>query len=61
MNIKDTSLLISTGIICSILAWLFLHYTGIYGDRILLTGVVIAQFFENRRLKNIVKELHHTK
>lgn len=58
MNIKDRMLLISTGVISSILAWIYWHYIGVYGDRILLIGIVIAQFLENRQLKKKVTELH---
>ena len=54
---KDSILLLITALCGSIAAWLYWHYTGQYGDRIFIMAIVLAQFFENRRLKIRIKEL----
>ncbi|RQW89462.1 MAG: hypothetical protein EHM79_03250 [Geobacter sp.] len=56
MKIKDSVLLLITGIICSIAAWMYWHYTGKYGDRIFIMGVVIVLILENRQLKRKLRE-----
>jgi len=56
MKVKDSVLLLITGIICSIAAWMYWHYTGKYGDRIFIMGVVIVLILENRQLKRKLRE-----
>ena len=56
MKIKDSVLLLITGIICSIVAWMYWHYTGKYGDRIFIMVVVIVLILENSQLKRKLKE-----
>jgi len=56
MNIKDYVLLLITGIFCLIAAWMYWHYTGKYGDRIFIVGVVIVLLLENRQLKRRLRE-----
>jgi len=56
MKIKDSVPLLITGIICSIAAWMYWHYTGKYGDRVFIMGVVIVLILENRQLKRKLRE-----
>jgi NhaP-type Na+/H+ or K+/H+ antiporter len=61
MKIKDSVLLLITGIIFTIAAWMYWHYTVKYGDRIFIMGVVIVLMLEKRRLKLELKELGNSR
>jgi len=60
MKIKDSILLLTTGILCSIAAWIYWSSTGRYGLRIIIIALVVAQFVDNlnlrRKLKNVEKQ-----
>jgi len=60
MKINDSVLLLITGIICSIAGWMYWHYTGKYGDRIFIMGVVIVLILENRQLKHKLREQNNS-
>lgn len=60
MRFKDFILLIAVGTVCSIIAWMYWHWTGKYGDRIFICAVTIALFIENIQLKRKLKKIENT-
>lgn len=59
MRFKDSILLITVGIVCSMIAWMYWYWTGKYGDRIFIFAVTIALFLENIQLKRKLKRLEN--
>jgi len=57
---KDSLLLIIVGVVSSIGAWLFWHYSGQNGFDILGAVFLVCLFFENRSLRKQLKDLKNS-
>ncbi|MEM9007625.1 MAG: hypothetical protein AAGE59_29390 [Cyanobacteria bacterium P01_F01_bin.86] len=56
-QLRDRLILVGTGIVCAVLAALFWRWAGMHGFTILLAMSMVAQGFDNFRLRQQVKRL----